>query len=70
MSRPSRPQVGSLILVVGLVGLARPAAADSRLKSPSIVEAGKKSPIIDPQKATVVVRVNNEVRIEALLGSR
>jgi hypothetical protein len=31
MNRPSRPQVGSVILVLGLVGLARPAAADPRL---------------------------------------
>jgi hypothetical protein len=30
MNRPSRPQVGSVILVIGLVGLARPAAADPR----------------------------------------
>jgi hypothetical protein len=30
MNRPSRPQLGSLILVLGLVGLARPAAADPR----------------------------------------
>jgi len=30
MNRPSRPQVGSLILVIGMVGLARPAAADPR----------------------------------------
>ena len=30
MNRPSRPHVGSVILVIGLVGLARPAAADPR----------------------------------------
>jgi hypothetical protein len=30
MNRPSGPQVGSFILVIGLVGLARPAAADPR----------------------------------------
>ena len=30
MNRPSRPQLGSVILVIGLVGLARPAAADPR----------------------------------------
>ena len=30
MNRPSRPQVGSLVLIIGLVGLARPAAADPR----------------------------------------
>ena len=30
MNRPSRSQVGSVILVLGLVGLARPAAADPR----------------------------------------
>jgi hypothetical protein len=58
-------QGGSLILVVGLVGLASPAAADPRRKSPFIVDAGgEKSPIIDPQKVTVVIRVNNVVGIE------
>jgi hypothetical protein len=44
---------------------ASPAAADPRLKSPSIVEAGEKSPIIDPQRATVVIRVNNVVGVDA-----
>ena len=58
-------QVGSLILVVGLVGLASPAAADPRRKSPFVVEAGEKSPIIDLQKATVVIRVDNMAGIEA-----
>jgi hypothetical protein len=58
-------QVGSLILVVGLVGLASPAAADPRRKSPFNVEAGEKSQIIDPKKVTVVIRVNNVVGIEA-----
>jgi hypothetical protein len=44
---------------------ASPAAADPRLKSPSIVESGEKSPIIDPQRATVVIRVNNVVGVDA-----
>jgi hypothetical protein len=65
MSRLSRPQVGSLILVLGLVGLASPAAADPRPKTPLVVQAGEKSPIIDPQTVTVVIRVNNVVGIEA-----
>jgi hypothetical protein len=60
-------QVGSLILVVGLVGLASPAAANPRRKSPFNVEAGEKSQIIDPKKVTVVIRVNNVVGIEASL---
>ena len=58
-------QVGSLILVVGLVGLASPAAADPRRKSPFNVKAREKSQIIDPKKVTVVIRVNNVVGIEA-----
>jgi hypothetical protein len=58
-------QVGSLIVVVGLVGLASPAAADPRRKSPFNVDAGEKSQIIDPKKVTVVIRVNNVVGIEA-----
>ena len=65
MGRLSCLQVSSLILVVGLVGSSRPAAADPRRKSPFIVEAGEKSPIIDSQKATVVIRVDNMAGIEA-----
>lgn len=51
--------------VVGLVGLASPAGANPIRKSPFIVDAGEKSPIIDPQKVTVAIRVNNVVGIKA-----
>jgi len=57
--------VGSLILVVGLKGLGSPAVADATLQTPLIVRAGEKSPIIDPQRMTLVIRVNNVVGIEA-----
>jgi hypothetical protein len=65
MNKPFRVCIGSLAVVVGLTGLARPAAADPIRKSAFIVDAGgEKSPIIDPQKVTVVIRVNNVVGIE------
>ena len=57
MNRPSRPQVGSVILVIGLVGLARPAAADARLSLRIVLQV----PDDDSIRPNIVTRAKAEM---------
>jgi hypothetical protein len=53
--KKTRTAFPALLLAIGM----------ALLESPLIVEAGGKSPVIDPQETTVVIRVKNAVGIEA-----